>query len=299
MPHDLVEPPVAPAPWALERAHVECDAWAVGSAPERHRTIIADVRASLVRLAGHVSTLRARIEAEGVERTFFVCSTPRTGSTMLGNLLADTGLVGRAGEYFGEPFRQDVIPGRSRRRFDDYLVGCTRHARGTGTFGIKLHWDQIEVFLYLLRLRRGLGGSSDREVIEAVFPAPSFVWMTRADTLAQAVSWWKAITTGKWTDGRPPTGEPRFDPDGIAGRARRIEQHTEAWRLWFEANGIEPLRLTYEQLAADPTAAARRVLDLLGIAVPPGFAVVPGTEQQSDAVNDDWLRRYRELTRSR
>jgi LPS sulfotransferase NodH len=241
-------------------------------------------RASVVRLAAHVSALRGRLEAAGIERTFFICSTPRTGSTMLGNLLADTGLVGRAGEYFGEFFRRDVV----------HVLDCTRHARGTGTLGIKLHWDQVEVFVYLLRLRRGLGGSNDREVIQAVFPAPSYVWMTRDDTLAQAVSWWKAITTGKWTDGRPVTGEAAFDVDGIAGRIRRIEEHTEAWRRWFETNGIEPLRVTYERLAADPTAVARSVLDSLGVAVPADFAVIPGTEQQADAVNEDWIRRYRE-----
>jgi trehalose 2-sulfotransferase len=257
------------------------------------------MRASLVRLVGHVSTLRTRIEAAGVERTFLVCSTPRTGSTMLGNLLADTGLAGRAGEYFGEVFRRDVVPGLSRRRFDDYLVDCTRHARGTGALGIKLHWDQVEVFLHLLRLRRGLRGSSDRQVVDAVFPAPRFVWMTREDTLAQAVSWWKAMTSGKWTDGRPVTGEPTFDFDGIAGRVRRIDEHTEAWRHWFETNEIEPLRLTYEELAADPAGTARRVLAFVGVDVPTDLAVAPHTEQQADAVNEDWIRRYRKLAGER
>jgi len=253
------------------------------------------VRASLVRLAAHVSALRGRIEAAGIGRTFFVCSTPRTGSTMLGNLLADTGLVGRAGEWFGEPFRQTVVPGLSRRGFDDYLVDCTKHARGTGTFGIKLHWDQVEVFLYLLRLRRGLAGANDRRVLEAVFPAPAFVAMAREDTLAQAVSWWKAITTGKWVDGRPVTGEPRFDADGIAGRVRGIEAANESWRRWFEANGVEPLHVTYEQLVADTTREARRVLEFIGVDVTGGFRVAPVTERQADAVNEDWIRRYREL----
>jgi LPS sulfotransferase NodH len=244
----------------------------------------------------HVSALRARLAGAGIERTFFLCSTPRTGSTMLGNLLAETGLVGRAGEYFGEPFRQRVVPGLTRRGFDDYLVGCTEYARGTGTFGVKLHWDQVEVFLHLLRLRRGLRGLGDGAVVEAIFPAPSFVWMTREDTLAQAVSWWKAITTGKWTDGRPVTGEPRFDTDGIAGRVRRIGEHTGAWREWFAANGIEPLLVNYEQLAADPAGEARRVLAFIDVDVPAGLVIAPVTERQGDETNEDWIRRYRELT---
>jgi trehalose 2-sulfotransferase len=255
------------------------------------------VRASLVRLTGHVSTIRRRLERAGVERTFFICSTPRTGSMMLADLLADTGLAGRADEFFGEPFRQQVVPGLTRRGFDDYLVGCTDKAR-RGTFGVKLHWDQVEVFLHLLRLRRGLGDSSDGQVIEAVFPGPTYVFLSREDTLAQAVSWWKAIGSGKWVDEESPAAEPRFDAAGITGRARRIGDHNQAWRRWFEANGVEPLHVTYEELAADPARTARRVLGHVGVDVSDNLHVEPRTERQADAVNDEWIRRYRELTRS-
>jgi LPS sulfotransferase NodH len=250
-------------------------------------------RVRIVSLGSHVSELRRRLGAAGVDRTFFVCSTPRTGSTMLGNTLAETGLVGRAGEYFGEVFRRDVVPGLTRRGFDDYLVDCARHARGTGVLGVKLHWDQVDVFVHLLRLRRGLRGASDAEVISAVFPAPRYVWLTRDDTLAQAVSWWRSMGSGKWTDGRPATGEAVFDADGIAGRERRIEEHTDAWRRWFEQNCIEPLAFSYEQLAADPTATIRETLAFVGVAVPPDLAVRPSTERQADELSEDWIRRYR------
>jgi trehalose 2-sulfotransferase len=253
------------------------------------------MRAPLVRLATHVSSLRKRLEEAGVERTFFVCSTPRTGSTMLGNLLAETGLVGRAGEYFGDGFRRDVVPGLTRRGFDDYLVDCVRHARGTGVLGIKLHWDQVADLLHLLRLRRGHRGASDGDVLASVFPAPHHVWLTREDTIAQAVSWWRAMTSGKWTDGRPVTGEPRFDADGIAGRLDRVEEHNAAWRGWFTANGIEPLPLTYEELTAEPAGAVRRTLAFLGVPLPDGLTVEHVTEKQGDELNEDWIRRYRTL----
>lgn len=255
------------------------------------------MRASVVRLTAHVATLRRRIEDAGVERTFFICSTPRTGSMMLADLLADTGLAGRADEFFGEPFRQQVVPGLTRGGFDDYLVGCTAKTQ-QGTFGVKLHWDQVEVFLHLLRLRRGLAGLRDAQVIDAVFPAPSYVFLTREDTLAQAVSWWKAIGSGKWVDEDARAAKPEFDADGITGRMRRIGEHNEAWRRWFGANGLEPLHVTYEELAADPAGRARRVLEHVGVDVPADLHVEPRTERQSDAVNEDWIRRYRELTGS-
>ena len=245
--------------------------------------------------AEDASALRARVEAEGVERTFFVCSTPRTGSTMLGDLLADSGLVGRAGEYFGEVFRTNVLPGLDRAGFDDYLVDCTIHARGTGVLGVKLHWDQVQVFMHLLRMRKGVRSLGDREVIEAVFPSPRFIWLRRGDELAQAVSWWKAMTSGKWTDGRPVTGEARFDYDGVHSRLMRVAGHNEAWSGWFSSNGIEPLALTYEELVADSTLSVRRVLAHVGVEAPADLAVEPRTEHQADQVNEDWIRQYRDL----
>ena len=220
---------------------------------------------------------------------------------MLGNLLAETGLVGRAGEAFGEPFRRDVVPTLSRRGFDDYLVReSARRARGTSTLGYKLHRDQVEVFLYLLRLRRGLRGASDGEVVAAVFPRPRYVFMTRDDRLAQAVSWWKSMTTGQWIDGESPQGEARFDAAGIAGRLRQIDAHNQAWCDWFAGNRIEPLAVTYEALVADPTGEARRILEFVGVDVPAGFEAVPRTKVQADPVNREWIERYRELeTQSR
>jgi trehalose 2-sulfotransferase len=252
------------------------------------------MRAALLRSTAHVAKLRRRIESAGIERTFFLCSSPRTGSTLLGNLLADTSLVGRAGEMFGEDFRRNVLPGLSRRGFDDYLVTqCARRARDTGTLGIKLHWYQLEAFLYHLRLRRGLADANDREVIDTVFPSPTFVWMTREDTVAQAVSWWKAMSTGKWTSAQAARAEAEYDEDGIRGRLLRIEADDRSWSRWFATNGVEPMHVVYEKLAADPSGEVRRVLEQVGVDVPVDLVVVPRTERQADATSAEWIERLR------
>src|SRR5262249_49657623 len=81
--------------------------------------------------------------------------------------------------------------------------------------------------------------------------------------------------------------------DGITGRLRRIEADDRSWRRWFVANEIEPLHVVYEELAADPTGEVRRVLEHVGIDVPPDLVAVPRTERQADAVNTEWIERYR------
>jgi LPS sulfotransferase NodH len=210
---------------------------------------------------------------------------------MLAYLLGETRLVGVAGERF----HRDELPASSSRRPGKYLERCAADARGTGSFGLKLHWDQLEPFLGLLRGLRGAPGG-DAELIAAVFPQPHYVRLRRADAVAQAVSWWKARTSGAWLGGREATREPVFDFEGIDERVRRTREQDAAWDGWLAANGVEALQLTYEQVAADPAGCARRTLRFLGVEVPDDLAVTPQTLRQSDGVNEDWIRRYRETS---
>jgi trehalose 2-sulfotransferase len=210
---------------------------------------------------------------------------------MLTHLLAESGLVGLAGERFNH----SEFPDWARRRPGDYLVHCAVDANGTAVFGIKLHRDQLERFLGTLRSLRGSDGS-DGELVAAVFPEPRYVHLRREDAVAQGVSWWKARTSGSWRGGREPRSEPVFDFDGIDERVRRVREHDREWAGWMAANGISALELTYEQVVADPVARVRETLSFLDLAVPDDLRVDPRTERQSDEVNEEWIRRYVELS---
>src|SRR3712207_7962398 len=52
------------------------------------------------------------------EKTYFVCTTPRSGSTLLCETLGLTGLAGRPKEYF-EALRGTDTPRQPRQYFDD------------------------------------------------------------------------------------------------------------------------------------------------------------------------------------
>jgi LPS sulfotransferase NodH len=256
------------------------------------RALADAVSAAARRLRGEdVGSVRRRLGRAGVDRSFVICTTPRSGSNMLGRLLAGTGLVGLAGERFN----RYEVPDLADRRPGDYLVACAQDARGTAVFGLKLHWDQLPRFFGLIRRLRGTSGLSERELIEAVLPGPRFVWLRRDDSVAQGVSWWKAEKSGAWIGGRPAVGAATFDFEGIDELVRRVEKENEAWGHWFAANGLDPLVVIYEELAAQPAAAGRRVLEFLGIAIPDGLTIEPRTKPQSDDLNADWIRRYRSM----
>jgi trehalose 2-sulfotransferase len=251
------------------------------------------VRAGLVPRQ-RLEEVRRRLVAAGATRTLVLCATPRSGSTMLARLLSATGLVGRAEELFHERF----FPRSARRRPGAYLA--TRARESGGAFAVKLHWDQLELCLQVLRGLRGASAFSDSELLAAAFPEPRYVSLSRDDLVAQAVSAWKVKTSGVWLPGRPARrGEPWFDFDGIDERVRRLREQTEAWRAWFATAGVEPLAVTYEQLVADPAAIVRAALALLGLTLPDDLAVEPRTTRQADRRSEEWIRRYRELAAAR
>lgn len=246
--------------------------------------------AAFVRRREHVSDVRRRIEATGVHHSYFVCSTPRTGSTMLAEALARSGMVGLATEIFNPV----VAPHGRRVRVGDYLVACTGKARRTGVFGIKLHWTHHELLIRLLRGLRGSSGLPDNRLVEAVFPRPRYVWLTREDEVAQAVSWYRAKTTRVWLDDDQQLADPVFDYEAIDERFRLVREHNARWREWFEDNAVEPFAVTYEKLVSDPAAVARALVAHLDVGIAGEISVGPQTRRQADALNAEWASRYRE-----
>jgi LPS sulfotransferase NodH len=108
------------------------------------------------------------------------------------------------------------------------------------------------------------------------------------------VSWSKAIRTGVWYvgDHRRPSAEPVFDFEEIRTLAAEADAHNDAWRNWFERERIEPLAITYEELSAAKVELTRRVLEFLGVPSD-GVSIREQTSRQRDAVNADWVRRFR------
>lgn len=241
---------------------------------------------------------------------YVICATPRTGSTLLCDLLRSTGAAGSPDSFFmrevasewrrawGLPDKGDM----SDREFDRATLRAVIEAGkgGTAIFGLRLMRESLEdVSAFLDRLFPGL--PSDRARLEAAFGRTLFIHLRREDKLAQAVSLVKAGQTGLWhvaPDGRElervaPPQEPRYDFPRIAQEIAQLERHDAAWLAWFEREGIEPLRVGYEALSAAPASVLARICDALDVPSPPPGDVRPGVARLSDAVSLDWMRRYR------
>jgi trehalose 2-sulfotransferase len=243
-------------------------------------------------------------------RTWVLASLPRTGSTFLCRVLTATGGVGAPKEYlnpmqlrdwearlspgtFGRvrhrllPRAAVALAGRgrwTRDRFVSYLERVReRRTDPSGWFGIKIHYHHFEAWFL------DCGWPVERDL------APErWIYLRRADRVAQAVSWSRALQSGRWAAHQRPLLPAYYRPRQIDRLLGEIERHEAGWERYFAEQGIAPLRLTYETVARDIEGAVRRVLGFL--AVPGAARIVPAPPdllRQADARSGLWIERFR------
>jgi LPS sulfotransferase NodH len=124
------------------------------------------------------------------------------------------------------------------------------------------------------------------------FPRVSWIWLTRADLLGQAISRAIAVQTGVWTAGDPPLGEPAYSAKDIEDSLLRIAEIDSRWRIYFACNAITPFHVLYEQLDATPGSVIRELAKFLGIEIGDTPISAMGFVRQRNETNDEWRRRY-------
>ena len=214
--------------------------------------------------------------------SYIVCSMPRSGSSLLCDVLAGTELAGAPTEYFDRNQMEAFQREWDASTVDAYLSKLlSKKTSLNGVFGVKAHFHQ---------LREALG---DRR-LDDLFPDLHLIYIARRDHVRQAVSWARAIQTGQWASDHPVRGgEPRFDPAQLRDLLGRIEQEERDWQAFFESRGAEPLRIDYEDLTGAVNQTVLRVLAFVGGSVPDGFEPPrPTIDKQADELSEEWVRRY-------
>jgi trehalose 2-sulfotransferase len=218
-----------------------------------------------------------------LRKSYIVASSYRCGSTLLCTELWRTGLLGAPWEYLNNEFgvMMERLEARSPEEYLSQLLHC-RTSRN-GVFGMKAHFHHFEAGLARLP-----------DMLERLAPV-SFIYISRRDTLAQAISMAKAYQTKAWTSlASPDRSALRYDREHIARCAQDIERQRLGWLRWFETNKVTPFVVTYEDLTADPGTIVDGVIELLDVRGDlPEDVRLPIVERQRDRTNDDWIERFR------
>src|SRR3954452_1542773 len=159
--------------------------------------------------------------------SYMVCAIPRSGSSLLCELLGSTGVAGDPQEYFG-PLRMASLQEEWGVAGLDRYVGelRVRTSGANGLFGFKAHYTQ---------LRAAIGKV---EAVTEFFPCLRLVDVRRRDVLRQAISYERAQQTRQWSSKAPsPRSEPQFDLGGIERKLDQIRREQDLWDAFFERGG--------------------------------------------------------------
>lgn len=237
--------------------------------------------------------------------SYVICATPRTGSYLLCDALDATGVAGHPTEHLSGTYQGHWQSVWGTNEYADYLAQVfTIGTTPNGVFGTKLHRHQLDHFLRQLTGERDVEPRRARPIIEEVLPRPRWIYLSRRDALAQAISYTRSMQTEIWWDADTdpaPSAPPRpaaarFDFAQIEAYARRLRTWDRRWRSWFEQAGITPLHLTYEQLTHDLSGIRRKVLDYLDLELPPDLPEpVARVRRQADERSVRWTGRFEAL----
>ncbi|MGF1454754.1 MAG: Stf0 family sulfotransferase [Alphaproteobacteria bacterium] len=224
--------------------------------------------------------------------TYFICSTPRSGSSLLSELMRQTGRLGNAQEYLNKDvqlprYARDwglVKPG-GQLDLGAYLRAVrSNSATANGVCGVKAHYSQFAMFKTLTP-------------VKALFEEARLIWIRREDVVAQAVSFYLALATKQWSSLDPARAKaPDFDAAKIQERIDNLETQNAAWSALFRDTGREPLTVSYEALLEDPEAIRTQLSSFLDLEIPvfPDLRTV-ALKQQATALNRDYVERFKRL----
>ncbi len=239
-------------------------------------------------------------------KSYIICTTPRSGSTLLCKLLASTGRTGNPdsfyhrAEFMREWAAEWGLADSEIGVATAYLTAAIQAGKaGTEIFGLRLQHDYLGMLSDTLdRIYPGL--PSDRHRFAQAFGDILYIHLTRSDKVAQAVSLVKAEQSGLWhvnADGTElerlaAPQAPVYSFDVIHGQVLALARDDDAWAAWFDRQHIRPLRIVYESFADHPAETIIGICNALGVAPPEVGTIRPPLAKLSDDISLDWISRY-------
>ena len=246
-----------------------------------------------------------------LKNSYIICSTPRSGSTLLCDLLTATGVAGRPNSFFIKNFYSDwalylnvcVTDWKSDQEFDQAYLDAVliEGTAQTQVFGQRLQWENLQELSNRLEdfypARR-----SDSDRLFAAFGTTHYIYLSRKDKIAQAISLLRAQQSGLWhihPDGTErerltPGHTPVYDGKALSKLVTEIKQHDAAWVSWFGRQKIQPFSVTYEALCAAPQSIIADILSSMNLDPIHAHSIQPMTAKLSNNESKQWAKRFRE-----
>jgi trehalose 2-sulfotransferase len=222
-------------------------------------------------------------------RRYLIAMTPRSGSSYLCDVMRRTRRLGRPGEVLNQEFIPGIMKKTPGRTPEEYLRNIVRvRMTRNGVSGLKASWFQFENFIAAMGGNACLGGFQ-------------YVFLTRRDVAAQAVSLYKATASSVFhtnvrhgEEALDRLASLTYDFDEINRWYEHIVRQESGWRKYFLEQDIVPLPVTYEEITENILDVLKRMAVFIGIparkvAMPRATSVF---EKIGDAQNIEWAQRF-------
>ncbi len=229
--------------------------------------------------AAKVASTLVHSNAQTPTRGFAICTTPRSGSNVIGQMLESTGKLGRPLEYFNAPARRSLgwpdYPDAA-----DAQVRCLLESKtDNGVYAVKAFpWQLSKVY-------------ETPGAFESL-PNLHFIRLKRRDKLAQAISWVRALQTGQYRSTQTPRREASYDAPGIRRIIGEIAKAEASWDIFFALRNLEPVVLDYDDALADPARTIGVVANIVSVDDAKLDLSALTLTRQADALSAEWRERF-------
>lgn len=229
---------------------------------------------------------------------YLICATPRTGTNLLCEALAKTEHAGRPDEYFGHMHVPRWTEIWKTEGIAEYLSHLKKYTRSeNGIWGIKVMMQYFDEIYELLSEITQDKNVNRYEILEETLGELKYVWVTREDKVAQAVSLHKAYQNFVWSVERgedfPDEYELAFDFQEIDRIYSEILKNECEWKAYFQTVERQPHIVKYEDLIGNYETVVNGVLKHLGVSFYFNEKLEESRlQKQANVLSESWKKRY-------
>jgi trehalose 2-sulfotransferase len=232
--------------------------------------------------------------------SYTIWFSQRTGSTLLCDALASTGVAGYPGEHLQENSIEKLYSRYNARSPIELRSRLWEVASASnGVLGLKQGIVEPGFTAVLEAFGQIEGHDGTRSGIWAnTFPNGRHIFMTRRNKVRLAVSWWKAIQSQEWhrRHGDPPKDADvpyRYAPEAIDHLLAESVMREAGIQEFFAQGQIVPFTVVYEDFVSRYEQTVFEILAWLGLKSAQTAVAPPAYERLSDALSDEWVERFR------
>jgi LPS sulfotransferase NodH len=220
---------------------------------------------------------------------YFIAITPRSGSSYLCDLMSQINRFGNPHELINQDNMPRFMKDSPGRNPDEYIRNVLRDRQTeNGVSGLKASWFQFENFTGYMNNLRYLSEFK-------------YIYLTRGNLAAQAVSLYKATSTGVFhTDTTHPQealaklDALEYDYESIKYWYDHIVAQEKGWQNYFYENRIYPLCISYEDIEENALKVLQRIATYIGVEANTIYIPINNSvyKKISDIRNAQWTRRF-------